>query len=137
MKAPAVFAAVLLAMAGAPAAADTYVRQPGITIAHYTFEIALSDASNELVVSETVEVRILAPGVTTVDLDLCKFTAQPRSPMTPEQFRDPCAEPAGGGRGGPPIAATGGKGMTITAVTADGRPASFQHEKDRVHMRKP
>jgi aminopeptidase N len=137
MKNLAVFATALLAMAVGPAAADTYVRQSGIRIAHYTFDITLSDANDELVVMETIEVRILAPGVTGVDLDLCTFSAQPRSPLTPEQFRDPCAEPTGGGRGGPPLVATGGKGMTITAVTADGRAATFRHEKDRVRIALP
>jgi aminopeptidase N len=137
MRRLALAATVLAAMAAAPAAADTYVRQPGIRIAHYTFDIALSDANNEFAVRATVDVRIVAAGVTSVDLDLCKFTVPPRSPLTPEQFRDPCAEPAGGGRGGPPVTPTGGKGMTVTAVTSDGRALTFQHEKDRVRVALP
>ena len=64
MKRLAIAAAALAAMTAAPAAADTYVRQPGIRIAHYTFDITLSDASNEFAVRETVDVRIIAAGVT-------------------------------------------------------------------------
>src|SRR5258705_6342820 len=129
--------AALVAITTAEAVADTYPRQPGIKIAGYTFAFTLNDANDEFVVSETVEVRFLAAGVTTVDLDLCKFSAQARSARTADQPRDPCAEPAGG-RGGataPPPA--GGKGMTVTAVTADGRPLTFLHENDRVRVSLP
>ena len=72
-------------------AADTYPRQAGIKIAGYTFDITLNDANNEFVVQETVDVRFVAAGVTSVDLDLCQFSAQPRSPQAADQPRDPCA----------------------------------------------
>jgi aminopeptidase N len=118
-------------------AADTYPRQPGIQIAHYTFDVRVNDANDEFVVRETVDVRFLAAGVTSVDLDLCKYTAAPRSPVTADQRRDPCAEPTGG-RGAAPAVATGGKGMTVTAVaSADGRPLPFQHQNDRVRISLP
>src|SRR5258706_4445069 len=129
--------AIIVAATPAPAMADTYPRQPGIKIAGYTFAFTLNDANDEFVVSETVEVRFLAAGVTRVDLDLCKFSAQARSPQSADQPRDPCAEPAGG-RGGataPPPA--GGKGMTVTAVTADGRALTFLHENDRLRVSLP
>ena len=32
---------------------------------------------------------------------------------------------------------SGGKGMTVTAVAADGRPLTFQHDRDRVHVTLP
>src|SRR5262245_18027366 len=47
--------------------ADTYPRQPGIKISNYTFDITLSDASNELVVAETVDVMFTAAGVRTIE----------------------------------------------------------------------
>src|SRR5262245_47803835 len=79
--------------------ADTYPRQPGIKITNYTFDYTLTDATNELVVKESVDVLFVAAGVKTIELDLCKFSAQPRPPQMPNGFADPCAEP-GRGRGG-------------------------------------
>jgi aminopeptidase N len=125
-----------LAMTPARVIADTYPRQPGLSIAHYTFDVTLSDANDEFLVKETVNVRFLAGGVTTVDLDLCKFTAQPRAPLTAGQPRDPCAEPSGG-RGGTGAAPVGGKGMIVTAVASDGRALTFQHENDRLRVTLP
>jgi aminopeptidase N len=131
--------AVLLAyvwqVAAPRAFADTYPRQPGIKIANYTFDISLNDTNNEFVVHDTVEVDFLAPGILTVDLDLCKFSAQPRSPQGAIGLPDPCAEPSGGRGNAPPP--TGGKGMTVTAVTSAGQPVQFQHENDRLHIRLP
>jgi aminopeptidase N len=129
--------AALVAITTAPAVADTYPRQPGIKIDGYTFAFALNDANDEFVVSETVEMRLLAAGVTTVDLDLCKFSAQARTPRTADQPRDPCAEPSGGRGGATAPTPAGGKGMTVTAVTADGRPLTFLHENDRVRVSLP
>ena len=126
--------AMLLLPAGA--AADTYKRQPGIRIAGYTFDISVSDANNEVAVRNTVELQVVAAGVTTVDLDLCNFVAAPRSPLMADGFRDPCAEPSGG-RGATPTVAVGGRGMTVTEVTADGQPLKFQHTGDRVHVTLP
>ncbi|HEX9369133.1 MAG TPA: hypothetical protein VF921_21060, partial [Vicinamibacterales bacterium] len=121
-----------------PAVADSYPRQAGITIAGYTFDIKVNDASDEFVVSETVEVRFLAAGVTSVELDLCTFSAQARSPRAAGRPRDPCAEPSGGrGSAAAPPPAAGGKGMTVTAVTADGSPLAFRHENDRVRVSLP
>jgi aminopeptidase N len=116
--------------------ADTYPRQPGIKITNYTFDYTLTDASNELVVKESVDVRFAAAGVKTIELDLCKFSATPRPAQMANGFADPCAEP-GGGRGGAAAAPTGGKGMTVTAVTAAEQPLAWQHENDRVRITLP
>lgn len=133
-----IIAAALAAFAGASISADTYVRQPGIHITHYTFDITLGDTSDALAVKETVDVRFLAAGVTAVDLDLCKFAAAPRTPLSPDGTHDPCAEPSGGGRrGAPSTPPTGNKGMNVTAVSADGQPLTFTHEHDRVHVTVP
>jgi aminopeptidase N len=126
----------LLTAATAPAMADTYPRQPGIQIINYAFDIALNDANNEFVVQDTVSVKFLAPGVTAVELDLCKFSAQVRSPQTSSGLPDPCAEPTGG-RGGNAAAPTGGRGMTITAVKSGEETLTFRHENDRLHVTFP
>ena len=117
--------------------ADTYPRQPGIKITNYTFDITLTDASNEFVVAETVDVMFTMAGIRTIDLDLCKFSAQPRSSQMANGYADPCAEPGGGRGGAVATAATGGKGMTVTAVTAGGQALTFQHDNDRVRVTLP
>jgi aminopeptidase N len=133
-----VLAGALLATAAAAASADTYPRQTGITITHYTFDVTLNDANNDFVVHETVSVRFLKAGVSSVDLDLCKFSQPPRAANTPEGIHDPCAEPSGGGRrGGPAATPTGGKGMTVTAIASGGRAIAFTHDHDRVHVTLP
>ena len=108
--------------------ADTYPRQPGIRITNYTFDYTLSDASNEMVVKQGVDLTFVQPGVKTVELDLCKFSAQPRPAQMPNGFADPCAEPGGGGRGGAATAPTGGKGMTVTSVVAAGQVRFFDEQ---------
>ena len=120
------------AIATARLAADTYPRQPGIKIAGYTFDITLSDANDEFVVVETVDVQF----VTAIELDLCKFSAQPRSGKLNNGFADPCAEPVGG-RGGAAAPPKGGKGMTVTGVAAAGQALTYQHENDRVRVTMP
>jgi aminopeptidase N len=130
------FATLILAVSGAataPLAADTYPRQPGIKITGYTFDITLSDANDELEVIDTVDVQFVATGVTAIELDLCKFSAQPRSRTLANGFADPCAE-ASGGRGGAAPPPKGGKGMMVTAVSAGGQALTYQHENDRVRV---
>ncbi len=130
-------AAMLLAVAlSAPAAADTYRRQPGVRVVRYTFEFTLADTSDSLEVRDTVEVEFLAAGVPSLELDLCNVTATARAPRKPDGSADPCAEPQGGGRANLP-APSGGKGMTITAVTAGGQPLDYRHEDDRVRVTLP
>jgi aminopeptidase N len=129
-------AVALLAGLLTRAMADTYPRQTGIKIANYTFDITLNDASSEFVVQDTVEVQFLAAGVTSVELDLCKFSAQGRSPQMANKIVDPCAEPSGG-RGGNTAAPSGGKGMTVTGVTSGSQALKFQHENDRLHVNLP
>src|SRR5437773_1108164 len=97
-------------------AADTYPRQPAVKITQYTFDFTLNDASNELVVKDTIDLQFTAGGAATIELDLCGFSAEPRRPQMANGFADPCAEPSGG-RGGAAAAPTGGKGMTVTTVT--------------------
>ncbi len=125
----------LAATAAPRLSADAYPRQPGIKILSYAFDITLNDANDEFVVVDTVEVQFVSAGVTAIELDLCKFSAQPRSATMANGFADPCAEP-GGGRGGG-AAPTGGKGMTISQVTSGAQALAYQHEQDRVRVTLP
>ena len=124
------------AMASSRLRADTYPRQPGLTITGYAFDITLNDANDEFVVVDTVDVQFVAAGVAAVELDLCQFRAQPRSATMANGFADPCAEP-GGGRGGATTPPSGGKGMTITGVSSAGQTLTFRHENDRVRVTLP
>ena len=45
----------LIAFASAALAADTYPRQPGITIDRYSFDVVLSDTSSEIAVADTID----------------------------------------------------------------------------------
>ena len=137
MSTRVILAALAVAATAAHLSADTYVRQPGIRIAHYTFDITVGDTNDELAITESIDVRFTAAGVRAVDLDLCRFSAQPRATLTPDQRHDPCAEPTSGGRGAPPVQPKGGKGMTVTAVTVDGHSAPFTHDNDRVRVTLP
>lgn len=134
MHTRAVAALTLLLSTTASAFADVYPRQPGISIAGYTFDITLNDANNEIKVRATVDVQFVAADVKTVELDLCQFTAAPRPARTAAGLGDPCAEPAA--RQGRP-APSGGKGMTVTAVTSAGAALKFQHDRDRVRVTLP
>jgi aminopeptidase N len=135
--AAAVMLAGSFATAPAPVRADTYPRQPGIRITNYSFDYTLSDTSNELVVKQGVDVTFVQAGVKTIELDLCKGSAQPRPAQAANGFADPCAEPRGGGRGGTTTAPTGGKGMTVTSVSAGGQALTWQHESDRLRVTMP
>jgi hypothetical protein len=89
-------------------------------------------------------VLFTAAGVKTIDLDLCKFSAQPRPAQMANGFADPCAEPAGrrkrrrrGRRAGYRQAPRAGKGMTVTAVTSGDQALTWLHENDRVRITLP
>ena len=129
--------AVAWAASASPITADTYPRQSGIKIINYAFDITLTDASDELVVEEDVDVQFVAAGVKTIDLDLCTFSASPRPPRMANGFADPCAERSGGGRGGAAMPPTGGKGMTVTAVRSGTQPLAYAHDNDRVRVTLP
>jgi hypothetical protein len=99
---------------------DPYPRQLGIKITNYTFDITLSDTSDELVVQEAVEVLFTAAGVGSIELDLCKFSAQPRSPQMASGVADPCAAPATGTAAPAPNSTTirGGNHSRIFVVSS-------------------
>ena len=126
--------------AAAPVAltADTYPRQPGIRITNYTFDYTLTDASNELVVKQGVDVTFVAAGVKTIDLDLCKFSAAAAAGADGERLcgslRGAWRRPRRWRRRRQP---SGGKGMTVTAVAAGDQALTWQHESDRVRVTMP
>jgi len=59
-----------LALTAAPAAADTYPRQPLVDAVHYAFQLTLGDESDEIAGTATIVLRFTGAGVTTVALDL-------------------------------------------------------------------
>ena len=61
--------ALLGSLAAAPAAADTYPRQPGVDAVHYVFRLTLGDTS-DAITGETTATLKLAAGVTEAFLDL-------------------------------------------------------------------
>lgn len=52
------------------AAADTYPRQTGIDVLHYSFRISISDNSDDVEAQTSIQVRFLASGVRSFFLDL-------------------------------------------------------------------
>ena len=104
----ALAAALALILAGAAgtgsAWADTYPRQPGIDVLHYTFRLTLADDSDAVEGEATVAVRV-ASGASELTLDLAQ-----------------------------PNAGTPGRGMTVTAVTEAGEPLRFEHSGDRLRI---
>src|SRR6185437_5561886 len=94
--------------------ADTYPRPAGFTAVHYAFEIALTDASNEIQVRDTVTVR--------ATVDEAENHANPCLVRTPYGVRGtPAAK-----------ASNAGRGMAVTAVTADGAPLQYRQAHDRL-----
>ncbi len=59
-----------LLLTAAVALADTYPRQPGIDVEHYTFRLVLSDLTDEIRGEATIRVRFVAPHLTEFALDL-------------------------------------------------------------------
>lgn len=100
-------AAVLLTvLAGAAslARADTYPRQPGVDVVHYSFRLTLSNDTDAIEGETTVTAR-LGAGVAEVSLDL----AQPKA-------------------GAPD------RGMTVTGVSESGTALRYEHAGDRLRV---
>ena len=95
---------LVLAAAAGSARADTYPRQPGVDVLHYTFRLALADDSDRIEGEATVSAR-LADGTGEVFLDRA-----------------------------PPEAASPGRGMTVTAVTEAGQPLTHERSGERLRI---
>src|SRR5271163_829056 len=65
--------------AGFQAVADTFPRQPGVKILHYTFDVTLDDNSSEVVVKDTIDLQFMAAGVRGLDLNLCSLVKEPQT----------------------------------------------------------
>src|SRR5580765_4967835 len=117
--------------------ADTYPRQPGIKLTHYTFDVSLSDTTDEITMKETVDVDLLSAGITGIDLDLCGPHTKGATAAKPG---DPCVGRANGtGLSGQlnDAASASTTGMMVTAVTSSGRPLTFAQKSDVLHVNFP
>ena len=126
-------AAALLLLAASPLPADPYPRQTGFRVASYSFTVLLSDASNELVITDSVDLDFTAAGVTGMDLDLCQL----RTAAEPPNPSNPCLVPAVRTRPGEPAAApvtSVGRGMAVTSVTSAGQVLRYYQAHDRLHV---
>ncbi len=104
MRRAAAVALTMLAAASA-ARADTYPRQPGIDVLHYTFRLTLTDESDALEGETTVSFRVLEAGTGALVLDLAE----------PSPGRD-------------------GRGMAVADVVEQGRPLRSERSLDRLRI---
>ena len=88
----------------APVLADTYPRQTGVDILHYAFRLNLSDESDVIEGETAVTFRVQKAGLTLLTLDLIRQ------------------------RG------AGEKGMSVTAVSENGKELKFQHPLDKLQI---
>ena len=102
------FAFLLLLGTSLPARADEAPapHHPGVDVAHYAFQLGLTDQSNRITGEATVEVRFTTDTLRAFHLDLVGQDAP--------QAR---------------------QGMEVTAVTRNGKDVTYQHEEDRLHIR--
>lgn len=128
-----VAAVAMMLVMSIPAAADKFPRQPGIKILHYGFDVTVSNASDEVIVKDTIDLQFLASGVRSINLNLCNLIRGPQA----EDRLNPCLIPAPrpprrsteAAAGRPPNSV--GRGMTVTGVVAsDGKALTFTHENN-------
>lgn len=130
-------ALLLIALASpSPLLADSYPRQPGVDLRNYAFDVALSDASNEIRVRETIDLAFVTDGVRTLDLDLCSVITAP-----PTDTREPCQVPRRRGQSAEELAATSasnvGRGMVVTEVSSGNAALAFRHVDNRLRITFP
>ena len=94
--------AVSLLIAAAIGPADNYPRQP-LHVEHYRFAIVLSDSTDRINGKATVRMRLLAPNLRAVTLDLADSRAERK-----------------------------GQGMQVSSVTSQGAGLDFVHRADRL-----
>lgn len=85
------------------AATDPYPKNPNIDALNYRFELELSDDTDEIKSSATIDVRFLIDGIETLRLDL----------INKSQVLE-------------------GKGMVVSNVISNGNPLTFTHENDEL-----
>ncbi len=85
---------------------DLYPKSPNIDVINYVFKIELSDTTDEILGEATIDVRFVAGGVKSIRLDLVNAAKD-----------------------------LAGKGMTVSRVMCDGKPAEYSHENDAVTIK--
>lgn len=130
----------MMLLVGLPSAGDNFPRQPGIKVLHYSFDVALSDTSDDVAVKDTIDLQFLASGVSSINLNLCNLIRQPQ----PADRLNPCLIPAPRPPRGSPGATAGpapssvGRGMTVTGVVAeDGKALTFTHQNNLLRVNFP
>ncbi len=97
---------------GAPTSAkaffDTYPKNPNIDVINYAFKIELSDSTDEIKCEATIDVSYRVDGITDLRIDLVKASGE-----------------------------RGGKGMTVSKITSDGKPLEFRHNGDALFIKLP
>lgn len=87
---------------------DNYPKNPNIDAINYTFRINLSDSTDEIRCEETIDIRYLAAGVTTLRLDLVNSSEK-----------------------------LGNKGMIVSTVVSEGKTLAYTHENDALTIQLP
>ena len=87
---------------------DKYPKNPAIDVINYTFRINVSDTTDEIRCEETIDIRYLAAGVTTLRLDLIKASEK-----------------------------LGNKGMVVSTVVYEGKTLEYTHENDALTIQLP
>ena len=95
---------LLLIATGFAPRVDTYVRQP-LDVEHYRFALTLTDSTDRIAGEATVRMRLLAPSLATVWLDLANVSASRQA-----------------------------RGMAVTSVTRNGVALRFTHADDHLTM---
>ena len=93
--------ALIVGLGFMPPAADNYPKNPNIDVLNYRFGVTLSDASDEIKGEATITAAFLIDGITELRLDLIKEST-----------------------------ARNGFGMTVSAVSLDGKALDFRHAND-------
>ncbi len=87
---------------------DTYPKNPQIDVINYIFKLDLSDKTDEIVGEATINVRFLSDGIRELRLDLVKASGE-----------------------------LSGKGMSVSAVSSDGKSLEYRHENNAIFIMLP
>lgn len=96
---------LVLTLMAAPAAPDTYVRQPGIDAISYAYHLTLRDDTDEIAGEAIIDLRFIDAGVREVRLDLVSAASR-----------------------------ADGKGMTVDRVTSGETSLAFRHEGEALRI---
>ncbi len=87
---------------------DKYPKNPNIDAINYRFHIKVSDTTDEIRCEETIDIRYLAAGVSSLRLDLIKASEK-----------------------------LGNKGMVVSKVVFEGKTLEYSHENDALTIQLP